>query len=103
MYIDEEGTACCIDTEEELEECSPAFVHCYGCDVDYMPNDDRPRKVMRAWNRREANDAIPKIYEEIAKKMFSAECYNKYFDGRQINNLVCFGDVVEIIEEYLGE
>ena len=38
-----------------------------------------------------------KVLEEIGKRMFSAECYNKDFDGTQINNLLCYGDVAEII------
>lgn len=37
------------------------------------------------------------VLEQIGKRMFSAECYNEYFDGTQIDNLLCYGDVAEII------
>lgn len=37
------------------------------------------------------------VLEQIGKRMFSAECYNEDFDGTQIDNLLCYGDVAEII------
>lgn len=37
------------------------------------------------------------VLEELGKRMFSAECYNEDFDGTQIDNLLCYGDVAEII------
>lgn len=38
-----------------------------------------------------------KVLEQIGKRIFSAECYNQDFNGTQICNLLCFGDVAEII------
>lgn len=45
----------------------------------------------------------PRLLEEIGKKMFGAEVYNKDFNGREINNLLCFGDVAEIIDAVFEE
>lgn len=45
----------------------------------------------------------PRLLEEIGKKMFAADVYNKDFNGREINNLLCFGDVAEIIDAIFEE
>ena len=56
MYVEEDGSTSCVDGyEDEIEFQSPAFVHCYGCDMDYFPDSDNPIEVAKAWNRR-AND-----------------------------------------------
>ena len=47
----EDGTPCCIGYEEELQ-AKYCYVHCYECDMDYMPDSDVARDVMKAWNRR---------------------------------------------------
>lgn len=53
MYCEEDGTTSCVDgDEEEMEYQTPAFVHCYGCDMDYFPDSDNPIEVAGAWNRR---------------------------------------------------
>lgn len=53
MYCEEDGTTSCVDgDEEEMESQTPAFIHCYGCDMDYFPADDNPVKVMELWNER---------------------------------------------------
>ncbi len=40
---------------------------------------------------------VCKVLEEVGKRMFSAECYNEDFNGTQIDNLLCYGDVAEVI------
>lgn len=53
VYIDEKSEMVCVDSDEELEaDDICAFVHCYGCDMDYMPCTDKPTEVVKAWNRR---------------------------------------------------
>ena len=51
----EDGSPCCIDSEEELET-KYCYVHCYECDMDFMPNSDIAKEVMSAWNRRANED-----------------------------------------------
>lgn len=41
----------CVNSEEELDT-KYCYVHCYGCDMDYMPDSDVARDVMKAWNKR---------------------------------------------------
>lgn len=53
VYVNEENETVCVDSEEELNATDIlAFIHCYGCDMDYMSNTDKPLEVMEAWNRR---------------------------------------------------
>ncbi len=53
VYINEESETVCVDSEEELNATDIcAFIHCYGCDMDYIPNTDLPIGVVEAWNRR---------------------------------------------------
>ena len=42
---------------------------------------------------------VDKVERQIESKMFSAEVYNDDMDGVQIDNLLCMGDVHEIIRE----
>lgn len=51
VAIDDDGEIMCINCEEELET-THAYIHCYGCDMDYMPNTDRAKDVITEWNRR---------------------------------------------------
>ena len=51
-FSDDDGSTIVIDSEEELESNMVAFVHCYGCDMDYFPHTDKPLEVMEAWNNR---------------------------------------------------
>lgn len=41
---------------------------------------------------------VDKVLEQIENKMFSAEVYNDDMDGVQIDNLLCMGDVYEIVK-----
>lgn len=53
VYQDQEsGKIKFIDSEEELENKDLyAYIHCYGCDIDILPNvSDKPQDIMRAWN-----------------------------------------------------
>lgn len=51
----EDGTPCCVGYEEELETIY-CYVHCYECDMDFMPNSDIAREVVEAWNRRNIDE-----------------------------------------------
>ena len=46
---------------------------------------------------------LEKILEELESHMFSAEVYNDDFDGTYINNLICLGDVREVLEDQVNE
>ena len=37
------------DLADEIKYC---YIHCYGCDMDFMPDSDIAKDVMEAWNRR---------------------------------------------------
>ena len=53
MYCEEDGSTSCVDgDEEEMEQQTPAFIHCYGCDMDYFPSTDKPIEVSEQWNER---------------------------------------------------
>ena len=41
---------------------------------------------------------VDKVVEQLENKMFSAECYNDDFNGCEIGNLLCMGDVYEIVK-----
>ena len=40
---------------------------------------------------------VDKVIEQLECKTFTAELYSKEFNGQTINNLLCFGDIHEII------
>lgn len=53
MYFKEDGRTACVDGDkEEMESQTPAFIHCFECDMDYFPDTDNPVKVAEGWNRR---------------------------------------------------
>lgn len=47
------------------------------------------------------------VFEKIKKRLetmiFSAELYNDDFNGQTVENLICFGDAVEIIDQVAEE
>lgn len=43
--------------------------------------------------------SIENVISKIENKMFSAELYGDEWDGQTVNNLLCMGDVYEIIKE----
>lgn len=42
---------------------------------------------------------VDEVLENLENKTFSAEVYNDDFNGVQIDNLLCMGDVYEILKE----
>lgn len=42
---------------------------------------------------------VDKVVEKVENKMFSAELYGDGWNGETVNNLLCFGDVYEIIKD----
>lgn len=49
-------------------------------------------------NQVPANYDVDKVLENLENKTFSAEVYNDDFNGVQIGNLLCMGDVYEIVK-----
>lgn len=41
---------------------------------------------------------VDKVVKKIENKMFSAELYGDEWNGQTVDNLLCFGDVHEIIK-----
>ena len=65
MNIDDYGHEVCINYEDELDvDCS--FVHCYNCDMDFMPHTETAREVLEAWNTRKPMERILKQLETSA-------------------------------------
>lgn len=46
---------------------------------------------------------LEKILYELEKRIFTAEVYNDDFDGTTITNLICLGDVRDILEKHMNE
>lgn len=59
----EDGQAKCINYEDELH-CGYSFVHCYGCDTDFMHHGEYAKDVLEAWNTRKPMQEIVKKLEE---------------------------------------
>lgn len=49
------------------------------------------------------NEFIEKLIGRLEERIFSAELYNDEFDGKTIDNLICLGDVTEIVIELAEE
>lgn len=46
---------------------------------------------------------LEKILDELEKRIFTAEVYNDDFDGTTITNLICLGDVRDILEKHMND
>ena len=46
---------------------------------------------------------LEKILYELEKRIFTAEVYNDDFDGITITNLICLGDVRDILEKHMND
>ena len=46
---------------------------------------------------------MDKLIERLEEKIFSAELYNDEFNGQTVDNLICLGDVVEIVNQLAEE
>lgn len=69
-------------------------VYCTACNC-MTPKFHTEESAITFWNRRRP---IDKIIEQLEEIIFSAECYNDDFNGTQIDNLLCLGDVIEIVK-----
>uniref|UniRef100_UPI00402A93A8 Lar family restriction alleviation protein n=1 Tax=[Ruminococcus] torques TaxID=33039 RepID=UPI00402A93A8 len=47
----EDRTPYCVTNEDGLD-ATYSYIHCYECDMDFMPDSDIARNVLEAWNRR---------------------------------------------------
>lgn len=73
---------------------------------DFMGNElnGKGRKVKcRLIIKENGMGKIDKILDKLEKLTFKAEVYNKDFDGENIENLICLGDVKEVIEECMND
>lgn len=41
---------------------------------------------------------VDKVVEQLESKMFTADLYDHGWEGQTVNNLLCFGDVYEIVK-----
>lgn len=46
---------------------------------------------------------LEKILYELEKRIFTAEVYNDDFEGTTITNLICLGDVRDILEKHMND
>lgn len=46
---------------------------------------------------------LENILCELEKRIFTAEVYNDDFDGTTITNLICLGDVREVLEDHIND
>ena len=46
---------------------------------------------------------LEKILYELEKRIFTAEVYNDDFDGTTITNLICLGDVRDVLEKHMND
>ncbi len=42
---------------------------------------------------------VDKVINMIESKMFTADLYGDEWDGQTVNNLLCLGDIYEIVKE----
>lgn len=73
----------------------------HNLEVAYKMINDISQELSRA--KQYYRTLEPKLLEEIGKRMFRAVVYNKDFNGSEINNLLCFGDVAEVIVDLFEE
>ncbi|MFR2774795.1 MAG: Lar family restriction alleviation protein [Anaerostipes sp.] len=70
LSVNKDGEAVCITSTDEFELIhdmqEPTYIHCYGCDMDYMPDSDKPEEVVDSWNTRKP---MERIMEQLEDKM----------------------------------
>ena len=49
-------------------------------------------------NRQPTAYDVDKVIKQLEERLFSAEVYNDDLDGCDINDLLCMGDVIEIVK-----
>lgn len=69
LSVNKDGEAVCITSTDEFELIhdmqEPTYIHCYGCDMDYMPDSDKPEEVVDSWNTRKPMERIAEQLEEL--------------------------------------
>ena len=95
-----------IDADAWIEKLSKSFItpnyhpdlgDAFQCMEAEKHNEQIAELIMQIANQPTAYD-VEKVVEELENKMFSAECYNDDFNGCEIGNLLCMGDVYEIVK-----
>ena len=69
----------------------------FQCMETEKHNEDVADLIMMIDTQSTAYD-VDKVIDQIANKMFSAELYGDEWNGQTVNNLLCMGDVFEIVK-----
>ena len=46
---------------------------------------------------------LEKILRELEEFTFEAEVYNNDFEGAKIDNLICLGDVIDVLKKHIND
>lgn len=88
-----------IDADKLIAD-TRLFLNCCGecCKCEHVDNC-----FANLINKQQTAYSVENVISKIANKMFSAELYGDEWDGQMVNNLLCMGDVYEIIKEEADE
>ena len=89
MSVIDDGEVC-INYEDELD-MNHSFIHCYNCDMDFIPHTETAREVLEAWNTRKPMERIIERLEGLRAK-----------PTETVYDTILVGSVIEIVKEEGG-
>ena len=60
--------------------------------------EEYKKSVLRILDEARTAYDVDKVVEQLEKKMFTADLYEHGWDGQTLHNLLCYGDVYEILK-----
>lgn len=73
MSVVDDGEGC-INYEDELD-MNHSFVHCYNCDMDFIPHTETAREVLEEWNTRKPMERIASRIQQVVWDSCSGDEY----------------------------
>lgn len=86
-----------IDVDKLIEDIYSNAYACTNDEINKILHKQLETNINVINNQPTAYD-VAKVIKQLEERLFSAEVYNDDLDGCDIDDLLCMGDVIEIVE-----
>lgn len=86
-----------VDADKLIEDIYSNAYACTNDEINKILHKQLETNINVINNQPTAYD-VAKVIKQLEERLFSAEVYNDDLDGCDIDDLLCMGDVIEIVE-----
>lgn len=90
-----------LDAKETILVLQETTMLMLASDKDMLIDEanSKNKEIERLKAELEQSVNVENFINRISKEMFSAECYNDEFNGQEVSNLLCLGNIADVLED----